>query len=222
MRKNVLDIQERFFYDKSTGGKTMYAYIKGTLEFKGNDYVVLDVNGVGYKIYAPAPTIQTLGEIGTTTKLHTHYHVREDNISLYGFATAEELRMFELLLGVSGIGAKSANVILANISPSKFALSVITDDVKALTKLPGIGAKSAQRIILELKDKLKNEEVMANNPFEGPQVKPGDNHLQEAVAALQVLGYPQKEAAKAVASVTNLDAGVEEIIKQALLYFTKL
>lgn len=199
----------------------MFAYIKGTLEMKSNDFVVIDVNGVGYKIYAPLTTINKLGEIGSAAKLHTHYHVREDNISLYGFATAEELRMFELLLGVSGIGAKSANAILASISPSKFALSVITNDVKELTRLPGIGAKSAQRIILELKDKLKSEEAMDSDSFEIADVKIGNNNLQEAVSALQVLGYPQKEAMKAVNSFECKDLAVEDIIKKALLYFTK-
>ena len=159
----------------------MFAYIKGTLEMKSNDFVVIDVNGVGYKINAPLTTINKLGEIGSSAKLHTHYHVREDNISLYGFATAEELRMFELLIGVSGIGAKSANAILASITPSKFALSVITNDVKELTKLPGIGAKSAQRIILELKDKLKSEEAIDDDAFEIADIKIGDNNLQEAI-----------------------------------------
>lgn len=199
----------------------MFAYIKGTLEMKGNDFVVIDVNGVGYKIYAPLTTIQKLGEIGSVTKLHTHYHVREDNISLYGFATAEELRMFELLIGVSGIGAKSANIILANVSPSKFALAVITNDVKELTKLPGIGAKSAQRIILELKDKLKSEEAMEDTSLDLGDVAITGNNLQEAVSALQVLGYPQRDAMKAVNSVDCKDLSVEEIIKKALVYFTK-
>ena len=199
----------------------MFAYIKGTLEAKSNDFVVIDVNGVGYKIYAPLTTINKLGEIGSNAKLHTHYHVREDNISLYGFATAEELRMFELLIGVSGIGAKSANAILASISPSKFALSVITNDVKELTKLPGIGAKSAQRIILELKDKLKSEEAIDDDSFDVADVKVGDNNLQEAVSALQVLGYPQRDAMKAVNSVDCKELSVEEIIKKALLYFSR-
>lgn len=199
----------------------MFAYIKGILEMKSNDFVVIDVNGVGYKIFAPISTINKLGEIGTEAKVHTHYHVREDNISLYGFATSEELRMFELLIGVSGIGAKSANAILASISPSKFALSVITNDVKELTKLPGIGAKSAQRIILELKDKLKSEEAIENDDFEISNINSGENNLQEAVSALQVLGYPQKEAMKAVSSFDSKDLLVEDIIKKALLYFSK-
>ena len=199
----------------------MFAYIKGKLAIKSTDYVVIDVGGVGYKIFAPTSTINKLGEIGEEAMVHTHYHVREDNISLYGFATAEELRMFELLIGVSGIGAKSANAILANISPSKFALSVITNDVKELTKLPGVGAKSAQRIILELKDKLKTEESMQDSGIPDIEISiPGDN-LSEAISALQVLGYPQREATKAVSSIDTTGLGVEEIIKKALAYFAK-
>lgn len=199
----------------------MFAYIKGKLAIKSTDYVVIDVGGVGYKIFAPTSTINKLGEIGSEAMVHTHYHVREDNISLYGFATAEELRMFELLIGVSGVGAKSANTILANISPSKFALSVITNDVKELTKLPGIGAKSAQRIILELKDKLKTEESISSSDAITETIQVGGDNLSEAVAALQVLGYPQREAAKAVASVDATGLSVEDIIKKALMYFAK-
>jgi len=199
----------------------MFAYIRGKLAIKSTDYVVIDVGGVGYKIFAPTSTINKLGEIGSEAMVHTHYHVREDNISLYGFATAEELRMFELLIGVSGVGAKSANTILANISPSKFALSVITNDVKELTKLPGIGAKSAQRIILELKDKLKTEESISTDDAFVENIQIGNDSLSEAISALQVLGYPQREATKAVASVNSEGLSVEEIIKKALVYFAK-
>ena len=129
--------------------------------------------------------------------------------------------MFELLIGVSGVGAKSANAILANITPSRFALAVITNDIKELTKLPGIGAKSAQRIILELKDKLKSEEAIAESDFELQIASSKDSNSSEAVAALQVLGYPIKEATKAVSSVNAEGLSVEDIIKKALLYFTK-
>ena len=199
----------------------MYAYIKGVLEFKGNDFVVIDVNGVGYKIFTPLTTIEKLGDLGNTVKVHTHLHVREDDMSLYGFYSQEELRMFELLIGVSGIGAKSANTILANISPSKFALAIITDDVKELTKLPGIGLKSAQRMVLELKDKLKTEETLVDENIEIETIVKSDNNLQEAISALQVLGYPIKEATKAVTAVKADGMNVEEIIKKALVYFTK-
>lgn len=199
----------------------MFAYIKGKLEIKGQDYVVIDVNGVGYKIFAPYTTVEKIGNIGDIVKVHTHYHVREDNISLYGFSSIEELRMFELLIGVSGIGAKSANNILAHISPSKFALSVISNDINELTRLPGIGAKSAQRIILELKDKLKTEDSISEENDDLKGVIIADNKLQEAISALKVLGYPAKEASKAVTSIKADGMPVEDIIKKALVYFTK-
>lgn len=199
----------------------MFAYIKGNLEEKGIDYVVIDVHGVGYKIFTPASTIKKLGDIGTEVKVHTHLQVREDDMSLYGFYSKDELRLFELLIGVSGIGAKSANTILANITPSKLAFAVITNDVKELTKLPGIGAKSAQRMILELKDKLKTEEAIVQEDDEVSKVINSDDNLHEAISALQVLGYPSRDAAKAVTSIDTTGLNVEEIIKKALLYFAK-
>ncbi|MBQ9313845.1 MAG: Holliday junction branch migration protein RuvA [Clostridia bacterium] len=199
----------------------MYAYIKGSLEIKGNDYVVIEAGGIGYKVFAPITTINKLGEIGDQVKVYTHYHVREDDISLYGFYSLEELRMFELLISVSGVGAKSANSILANITPSSFALAVITNNVKELTKLPGIGAKSAQRIILELKDKLKTDESLPSNDPVFTEIIANDDNASEAVSALQVLGYPVKEATKAVSSFDSSNMSVEDIIKRALLYFSK-
>lgn len=200
----------------------MYAYIKGSLEIKSNDHVIVEANGVGYRIFMSSNAIQRLGELNSMVKVFTHYHVREDNISLYGFCNLEELRMFELLISVSGIGAKSAIAILSNITPSKFALAVISNDVKELTKLPGIGAKSAQRIILELKDKLKTEEsIAAESDFEIQSVLSKDDNMHEAISALQVLGYPVKEATKAVTSIDCNGLSVEDIIKKALVYFTK-
>lgn len=200
----------------------MYAYIKGSLEIKASDHVVVEANGVGYRIFMSGNTIQRLGELNSNVKVFTHYHVREDNISLYGFYNLEELRMFELLISVSGVGAKSAIAILSNITPSAFALAVISNDVKALTKLPGIGAKSAQRIILELKDKLKTEEtIAAEGDFEIQTVLAKDDNMHEAISALQVLGYPVKDATKAVSSIDCAGLSVEDIIKKALIYFTK-
>ena len=200
----------------------MYAYIKGTLEIKASDHVVVEANGVGYRIFMSGNTIQKLGDLNSNVKVFTHYHVREDNISLYGFYNLEELRMFELLISVSGVGAKSAIAILSNITPSAFALAVISNDVKALTKLPGIGAKSAQRIILELKDKLKTEEtIAAEGDFEIQTVLAKDDNMHEAISALQVLGYPVKDATKAVSSIDCTGLSVEDIIKKALIYFTK-
>ena len=116
----------------------MIAYVKGTLETKRTGYIVIDVGGIGYKIYMSDTSMDKLGNVGEIVKVHTHYRVREDDISLFGFITVEELRMFELLIGVSGIGAKTALAMLAVIEPSNFALAVISNDIATLTKIPGI------------------------------------------------------------------------------------
>lgn len=194
----------------------MFAYIKGSLEIKTKGYVVIDVSGIGYKIFMSETAIEKLGEIGQIVKVHTYLRVREDDMSLYGFNTNEELRMFELLLSVSGIGAKSAISILSNITPSSFALAVITNDVAKIKSLPGIGPKSAQRIILELKDKIKTEEAISEEKMEKTQETTiANENITEAISALQVLGYSKKEIEKAIQKVDNT-LSVEEIIKIGL------
>lgn len=193
----------------------MFAYIKGSLEQKSNNYVVIDVGGIGYKIFMATKAIEALGEIGEVVKVHTHYYVREDNISLYGFNTNEELRMFELLLQVSGIGAKSAIAMLSEISPSSFALAVISDDISQLVKIPGIGKKTAARIVLELKDKLKTEEAITKTE-EAKLSITNEEETSEAIAALQVLGYTKREIEKALENVDTKNLQLEEIIKQGL------
>lgn len=193
----------------------MFAYIKGSLEQKSNNYVVIDVGGIGYKIFMATKAIETLGEIGEIVKVHTHYYVREDNISLYGFNTNEELRMFELLLQVSGIGAKSAITMLSEISPSSFALAVISDDISQLVKIPGIGKKTAARIVLELKDKLKTEEAITKTEEVKLSIT-NEEETSEAIAALQVLGYTKREIEKALENVDTKNLQLEEIIKQGL------
>ena len=194
----------------------MYAYIKGSLEVKTKGYVVIDVSGIGYKIFMSETAIEKLGEIGQVIKIHTYLKVREDDMSLYGFNTNEELRMFELLLSVSGIGAKSAISILSNIIPSSFALAVITNDVAKIKALTSIGPKSAQRIILELKDKIKTEEAITDvETVDTKEVIIDNEKLSEAISALQVLGYSKKEIEKALQKVDNT-LSVEEIIKIGL------
>ena len=193
----------------------MFAYIKGSLEQKSNNYVVIDVGGIGYKIFMATKAIETLGEIGKVVKVHTHYYVREDNISLYGFNTNEELRMFELLLQVSGIGAKSAIAMLSEISPSSFALAVISDDISQLVKIPGIGKKTAARIVLELKDKLKTEEAITKTEEVKLSIT-NEEETSEAIAELQVLGYTKREIEKALENVDTKNSQLEEIIKQGL------
>ena len=193
----------------------MFAYIKGSLEQKSNNYVVIDVGGIGYKIFMATKAIEALGEIGEVVKVHTHYYVREDNISLYGFNTNEELRMFELLLQVSGIGAKSAIAMLSEISPSSFVLAVISDDISQLVKIPGIGKKTAARIVLELKDKLKTEEAITKTEEVKLSIT-NEEETSEAIAALQVLGYTKREIEKALENVDTKNLQLEEIIKQGL------
>ena len=198
----------------------MFAYIKGSLEQKSNNFVVIDVQGVGYRIFMPTNSIEKLGNIGEVVKVYTYYYVREDNISLFGFISNEELRMFELLISVSGIGAKSAITMLSEITPSKFALAVVSNDVTSLTKIPGIGKKTAERIILELKDKLKTETAIEK--FEDVKAKIiKDSKVDEAISALQVLGYNKKEIESVLEKIDSPSLELEEIIKQALKYLAR-
>jgi Holliday junction DNA helicase RuvA len=203
---------------KKTEGTLLFAYIKGKLEYKHNDYIVVEANGVGYKIYTSLSTIQNVDAVGSEVKIYTYLYVREDIMSLYGFSTQEELGMFELLLGVSGVGPKAAISVISSMSPSKFGLAVITDDYKSLTKAQGVGNKMAQRIILELKDKIKKMELVSatDNTNETGNVGEDNSRFSEAISALIVLGYTASEASKAVASVYKEDIDVETVIKNAL------
>ena len=197
----------------------MYQYIKGSIEGKANNYVVIEAYGVGYKIFMSETSIEKIGEIGEQVKVYTHYHVREDDISLYGFLTNEELRMFELLISVSGVGAKSALVMLSNIAPSSFALAILANDTSKLVKIQGIGAKTAARIILELKDKLKTEQAVTTNAQSNEEIKEAidyDDKVTEAISALQVLGYNRKEIEKAFEKVDKEKLSVEDLIRKGL------
>ena len=201
----------------------MLAYVKGELVQKQIGYVVIDVGGLGYKVFMSEPSIEEIGSIGDEVKVHTYYRVSEDDISLFGFNTQEELRMFELLISVSGIGAKTAIAMLACIEPSQFAIAVISDDIDTLKKIPGVGPKSAQRIVLELKDKMKKEQQIAeltNATLEQKskikKVIVADSKTQEAIDALQVLGYTKKDVEKALEQIDTAELKVEDIIKRAL------
>ena len=200
----------------------MLAYIKGSLEMKFDNYVVIDVGGLGYKVFMSEKAIEEIGNIGDIVKVHTYYRVREDDISIYGFLSNEELKMFELLLGVSGIGAKSAITILSNITPSSFALAVITNDTSKLVKIPGVGAKSAARIILELKDKIKTIEAKSqetSNQLQEAIID--DTKLQEAISALQVLGYNRKEIEKVFEKMDIETLSLEDMIRKGLSILAK-
>lgn len=203
----------------------MFAYIKGSLEMKFKDYLVIDVGGLGYKIFMSETAINTIGQIGDIVKVFTYYRVREDDISIYGFKTQEELRMFELLLSVSGVGAKSALSMLSCIEPSEFALAVISNNVKVLTQIPGIGNKSAQRIILELKDKLKAEQAEQTDSTPKTSTSKSvieiNNNVQEAISGLMVLGFARKDIEKAFEHLDVNSLSLEDLIKKGLVLLSK-
>ena len=194
----------------------MIAYIKGNLAYKSEEYVIIDVQGIGYKIYMSKKSIDSLPDEGTV-RVYTYLKVREDDVSLFGFCTNEELHMFELLISVGGIGAKSAINILSSITPSRFALAVITNDVNSLKKLQGIGPKTAQRIILELKDKIKTEEAISAREEQDSSMD--DEEKEDVIQALQVLGYRRYEINKVLAKVKS--STLEDKIKEALQYLAK-
>lgn len=191
----------------------MYYYIKGTLVQKSDNYIVVDTNGIGYMINTSLTTLNDLGSSGAEVTIYTYLHVREDAMELFGFSSQEEKNMFVHLISVSGVGPKAALSILSVASPAKFAVAVVTNDVKTITKASGVGPKLAQRIILELKDKLKTDELGIDNSEE-ISFDASDNR-SEAVSALIVLGYSPADAQKAV-SKTDASLDVEEIIKKAL------
>ncbi len=190
----------------------MYYYIKGELVLKQDNFAVLDNGGVGYKIYTSQLSAESVS-IGSRVTFYTYVYVREDILDIYGFVSQDELSMFLQLLSVSGVGPKAALAILSVVTPPQLALAVMTNDAKTLTKASGVGAKMAQRVILELKDKLKSADVVPEGVTD-VQIS-ADDSTMEAVTALTVLGYSQQEAKNAVAKIDPA-LGVEEIIKQAL------
>lgn len=195
----------------------MFSYISGRVAEKAANYVVVDVNGVGFKIYTSLNTLQDASVAsGEKATFHTYMYIKEGIMDLYGFSTKEELTLFELLITVSGVGAKGATAVLSVASPSKLALSIVTGDIATIKQASGIGTKTAQRISLELKDKIKNESLVSDSTDAFEPVQAVDASAQsEAISALMVLGYSANEAQKAVAAVGNTD-NVEEIVKLAL------
>ena len=192
----------------------MFYYISGELVHKTDSFAVIDAGGVGYRIYSTVSSLQSLGEIGSQVKLYTYMNLKttSDICVLYGFSSLEELNIFEMILSVSGVGAKTAVSLLSNVSPSKFALCVVTNDAKYIAShTPGLGPKGAQRIILELKDKFKGMDVneIPQEEIFAPEV----DDSNEAVSALVVLGYSAQEAKKALAGTTGT---LEERIKAGL------
>ena len=198
----------------------MIAYIKGKLKQKSDNYIIIfveyNVGGIGYKVYMSQTNIEKIGNVGDMVETYIYQQITENDQSLFGFLTTEELRMFELLLSVSGIGAKSAQNMLNKIAPSSFALAVISNDTSALLKVPGIGKKTAGRIILELKDKIKTEEAIAKSDEKLQTVIEENEKLGEAKEALQVLGYTKRDIDNVFESEDIDSLSVEDIIKLGL------
>ena len=199
----------------------MFYYISGKLVHKADSFVVIDANGVGYKIYTTKPSMDSLGEIGTYAKLYTYMNLKtaSDIMDLYGFFSLEELNLFEMIISVSRIGAKTALSILSNMSPSKFALCVVTNDAKYIAKnTQGLGLKGAERIVLELKDKFKGIEF---ENTDAEEIISGNSSASQsdAVSALMVLGYSKQESE---AAVKGLEGNTEDVIKIALTKLMKV
>ena len=201
----------------------MFYYVDGTVTVLKQGLAVIDCGGVGYACHASQNTIGKL-KIGTRARLLTYLNVREDIFELYGFIDEEEQSCFEMMIGVSGVGPKAALSILSVAPPDRLALSIITGDEKMLMQAPGIGKKIAQRIVLELRDKMSKEQLetaSASSPVAAAAVSGGVNHTQEAVAAIMVLGYTQAEALHAMEGLDAAGMDAEEIIRQCLKKLVK-
>ena len=204
----------------------MIALIEGTVAEKSEgEVIVMTAGGVGYRLMCSMNTLSALPAAGEKCRLYTHLNVREDAMELYGFLQAEERDMFRRLISISGIGARSALMILGSMPLSNLRLAILTGDVAALSRAPGIGKKIAQRIVLELRDKLSKEqlETGAGAPASvaAAAVQGGVNHTQEAVAALMALGYSQAEALHAREGVDAAQLEAEEIIRRCLKKLVK-
>jgi len=192
----------------------MIASLNGKLESLGSDGAVINVGGIGFQVYMPTSTLSTLGKTGEEVKLHTYLHLREDNAALYGFASTEELGLFQNLISVSGLGPKLALAMLSAMNIERLTMAIATSSTDLLTEIPGIGKKMANRLILELKEKIGAGWITT------PAVQLAEENA-EVVAALTSLGYSVSEATRAVASLPpDSKLSLEDKVKQALAYFT--
>lgn len=198
----------------------MISYIKGELTEVFEDTVVVETNGIGYNIRVPGSVLDRLPSVGSSVRIYTYLYVKEDTMNLFGFLSRDDLSVFKLLLNVSGIGPKGALAILSTIGPDDLRFAVLSEDVKTISSAPGIGAKTAKRLIIELKDKLKLAEVFETALANKEKASSENDVLlarNEAVEALVALGYASAQAMKAVQQVENAEEkDSEQILKEAL------
>lgn len=198
----------------------MYAYIKGILAEITEDAIIVENQGIGYEIAVPGQVFDYLPSVGEEVKIYTYHYVREDAILLYGFLTKEDVRIFKMLIGVSGIGPKGALAILSVLSTDDLRFAILGDDAKAIAKAPGVGAKTAQRVIIELKDKLSLEDAFEQklaNQAQKAELNPAVGVKNEAILALTSLGYSKSEALKVLQGIEiSPDDQVEDVLKMAL------
>ena len=188
----------------------MIASVQGVLEARGPDYAIVNVGGVGLRLFLPSSTLADLGETGRQVRLHTHLYFKEDSIALYGFMTAEELRLFEMLIEVAGMGPRTSLSALSVMGPPELVTAIVSEDMDGLVRIPGVGRKTAARIALELKGTLEKEWAAAPGVPSGPM--DGD-----ALGALTALGYGSAEARAALAGVEDAQSlPLEEKVRQAL------
>jgi len=189
----------------------MIAMLRGVLELREEDAIIVDVNGVGYYVNVPASVMNTLGREGSDVSLYTHLHVRENELSLYGFSTLDQRALFQQLLTVSGIGPRVAMALLSAFSPEQLRLAIAEGNVSLLTQAPGVGKRTAERMILDLKGKIDLAELA---PTDEPSLADA-----EVIAALESLGYSHSEAQDAVRHISGAGRSLEERITEALRYF---
>ena len=197
----------------------MIRFIKGIVVDIEENFLILENHGIGYRIFTPASVLERYVRVGEEIKLHTYMNVREDAMLLYGFLTADDLRLFELLLGVSGVGPKAGLGILSALSADDLRFAVLSDDAAAIAKAPGIGKKTAQKLILELKDKMSLEDAFEKKLAHGQELPEitGTDETSEAVMALTALGYASTDALRAVHAVDGHETmDVEALLKAAL------
>ena len=193
----------------------MYAHIEGIVAEKDQDSIVLDANGVGYLLNVSGATLSMAPAVGERMKLYCVLNVREDAMELYGFYSREEKKMYERLRSVSGVGSRTALQILSAMSVRDLSIALVSGDANALTRVPGIGKKTAQRLVLELKDKVDDEQLTGGGAAVAPKVASAGPEA-EAIAALISLGYSNAEAAKAVSQVANQTQEADKLIFLAL------